>query len=94
MHEEMTILLLRHDPQKENRFKHHSTPIPIVVKQEELVQDFLSRLLGEEAAGVDLKRSRVIECGRFLKGEKSFGEQKVVERAEVHVILRGLELPP
>jgi hypothetical protein len=37
MHEEMTILLLRHDPQQENRFKHHSTPMPVRVKQEELV---------------------------------------------------------
>lgn len=60
MHEEMTILLLRHDPQKENLFKHHSTPTPIKVLQGEFVQDFLTRILGEDAQGVDLKRSRVI----------------------------------
>jgi hypothetical protein len=38
---------------------------------------------------VDLKRSRVIECGRFLRGDRTFGEQKVQEKAEVHFILRG-----
>lgn len=37
---------------------------------------------------MDLKRSRVIECGRFLKMEKTFKEMSIQQQAQIHVIVR------
>jgi hypothetical protein len=91
MVEELTIHLVRHEPQKDNLFRSKYPSAPLRVHHTERVYDFLERYLGEQAAQIDLKRSRVIECGRFLRAEKSFGEQKVAQNAEIHIILRSVD---
>lgn len=35
-----------------------------------------------------MKRSRVIECGRFLRLEKTFKEMNIQQHAQIHIIIR------
>lgn len=75
MVDEITIRLITHQPQKQNLYK-YTKPLQsaLNVAQDLLVSEFVLRILKDKASEFDLKRSRIIESGRFLKPNRSFRE--------------------
>ena len=78
MVDQITISIITHQPQKQKLYK-YSKPLQYVfnVAQDSLVSEFVMGILKEKAVEFDLKRSRIIESGRFLEPNRSFREQKI-----------------
>lgn len=74
----ITIRLITHQPQKQNLYKYNN-PLQCLVNvdQDTIISEFLLGLLKEKTGQFDMKRSRIIESGRFLKPNRSFREQKI-----------------
>jgi hypothetical protein len=72
--EDITINIIKHLPQKRNLFKANFDYTPIKINPTETIENFLAHFLINIDANVDYKRTKVIECGRFLRVSKTFAE--------------------
>jgi hypothetical protein len=73
MVDEITISIITHQPQKQKLYRYsNSLQQKFNIAQDSLVSEFVMGILKEKAGEFDLKRSRIIESGRFLKPNRSF----------------------
>lgn len=68
----ITVNIIKHCPQQINHFKLNSISIPVSINPEQTIESFLKQFLQDTNQNIDIKRTKIIECGRFLKIHKTF----------------------
>ena len=75
--ESITINTIKHTRQKKNVFKAVFEIEKVKINPNDTIQSFVKGALQNVGDEIDISRTKIVECGRILKMDQTFEDQRI-----------------